>query len=107
MRLSQTKPSNSVSQKQSEERVSSQPTDSKEATKSAATTDVINNSSLRSVYLRRALHKISSRSPTASSIKALSTQAQSINGAQLKVGAQARPYLKLFLAGVELDKNRK
>ena len=107
MRLSQTQLSNSVSQKQSQERISSQSADSTEAVKSAATTDVVNSSPLRSAYLKRTIHKISSRSIPASSTQILSTHSQAMSGAQLKVGAEARPYLRLFLAGVELDNNRK
>jgi hypothetical protein len=106
MRLSQTQTSNSVSQTRSEERVSTQTTESTKAAKSAAIADAIKNTSLRSAELERTIRKISSRSkPTSSQI--VSTHAQSISGAQLKVGAEARPYLRLFLAGVELDKNRK
>ncbi len=104
MRLSQTQLSNAVSQKASEEQVSSKPAVS---TKSAATEDVNKNSPLRSAYLKRAIYKISSRSLPPSATQTSSIQAQSISGAQLKVGAEARPYLRLFLAGVELDKNRK
>jgi hypothetical protein len=102
MRLSQTQLSNTVSQTQSEERVSTQSTESIKAAKSVVMTDAINNISLRSAQLERAIHKISSRRKPASS-----TQAQSISGAQLKVGAEARPYLRLFLANVAPDNNRK
>ena len=104
MRLSQTQLSNSVSQNQGEERVSSE---SLETTKPVVTEDAYKNSPLRSAYLKRAIYKISSRSVQTSTTKNLSLQAQSTAGSQLKVGAQARPYLKMFLAGVEHDKNRK
>ena len=102
MRLSQTQLSNTVSQTQSEERVSTQSTESIKVEKSAVMTDPINNTPLRSAHLERAIHKISSRRKPASS-----TQAQSILGAQLKVVAEARPYLRLFLANVAPDNNRK
>ncbi len=107
MRLSQTQPSNAVSQVHSEERVSTQTTESTKAAKSAVTAETIKNTSLRSAELERTIRKISSRSKPTSSSQIVSTHAQSISGAQLKVGAEARPYLRLFLAGVELDKNRK
>jgi hypothetical protein len=107
MRLSQTQPSNTVSQTQSEERVSTQSVESTKAEKPAVATDVINNTPLRSAQLERAIHKISSRRKSASSTQILSTQAQSISGAQLKVGAEARPYLRLFLANIAPDNNRK
>ena len=107
MRLSQTQTSNSVSQTRSEERVSAQTTESSKAAKSAVIADAINNTPLRSAELERTIRKISSRSKPTYSSQIVSTHAQSISGAQLKVGAEARPYLRLFLAGVELDKNRK
>ena len=107
MRLSQTQTSNSVSQTRSEERVSTQTTESTKAAKSAAIADAIKNTSLRSAELERTIRKISSRSKPTSSSQIVSTHAQSISGTQLKVGLEARPYLRLFLAGVELDKNRK
>ena len=107
MRLSQTQPSNLVSQTRSEERVSTQTTESTKAAKSAVTADAIKNTTLRSAELERTIRKISSRSKPISSSQILSTHAQSISGAKLKVGAEARPYLRLFLSGVELDKNRK
>ncbi len=107
MRLSQTQPSNSVSQTHSEERVSAQTTETTKAAKSAVKADAIKNTSLRSAELERTIHKISSRIKPTSSSQILSTHAQSISGAQLKVGAEARPYLRLFLAGVEPDKNHK
>ena len=107
MRLSQTQLSNTVSQTQSEERVSTQSAESAKAAKSDVMADGINNTPLRSANLERAIHKISSRRKPASSIQILSTQAQSISGAQLKVGAEARPYLRLFLANVVPDKNHK
>ena len=107
MRLSQTQTSNSVSQTRSEERVSTQTTESTKAAKSAAIADAIKNTSLRSAELERTIRKISSRSKPTSSSQIVSTHAQSISGAQLKVGSEARPYLRLFLAGVELDKNHK
>jgi hypothetical protein len=97
-----------------------QPTQSTSLSQSSSTTPVIEGSStsgsaeqvmthspLQSAYLKRAIHKISSRSMPASSIKNYLVQMQSTPGAQLKVGTNARPYLKLFLAGLELDKNRK
>jgi hypothetical protein len=62
---------------------------------------------LRSANLERAIHKISSRRKPAFSTQILSAQAQSISGAQLKVGAEARPYLRVFLANVAPDNNRK
>ena len=104
MRLSQTQLSNSVSQNPGEERVSSE---SLETTKPVVIEDTYKNSPLRSAYLKRAIYKISSRSVQTSTTKNLSVQAQSTAGSQLKVGAQARPYLKMFLSGVEHDKNRK
>lgn len=107
MRLSQTQPSNAVSQTHSEERVSTQTTESSKTAKSAVTAETIKNTSLRSTELERTIRKISSRSKPTSSSQIVSTHAQSISGAQLKVGAEARPYLRLFLADVELDKNRK
>ena len=107
MRLSQTQLSNTVSQTQSEERVGTQSVESTKAAKSDVMADVINNTPLRSANLERAIHKISSRRKPASSTQILSTHSQSISGAQLKVGAEARPYLRLFVARVELDKNRK
>lgn len=69
--------------------------------------EAIQHSPLRSAYLKSAIIKISSRSKTASPTKTLSPQTASITGAQLKVGAESRPYLRQFLAGLELDKNRK
>ena len=107
MRLSQTQTSNSVSQTHSEEGVSTQTTESTKTAKSAVIADAIKNTSLRSTELERTIRKISSRSKSTSSSQISSTRAQSISGVQLKVGAEARPYLRLFLAGVELDKNRK
>ena len=107
MRLSQTQLSNTVSQTQSEERVGTQSDESTKAAKSALTADAINNTPLRSAHLERAIHKISSRRKPAFSTQILSTQAQSISGAQLKVGAEARPYLRLFLANVAPDKSHK
>ena len=51
MRLSQTQLSNTVSQTQSEERVSTQSTESIKVEKSAVMTDAINNTPLRSAHL--------------------------------------------------------
>ena len=107
MRLSQTQLSNTVSQTQSKERVSTQSVESTKAAKLDVMADVINNTPLRSAHLERAIHKISSRRKPASSTQILSTHSQSISGAQLKVGAEARPYLRLFLANVAPDNNRK
>jgi hypothetical protein len=107
MRLSQTQLSNTVSQTQSEERISTQSTESTKAAKLDVMADVINNTPLRSAHLERAIHKISSRRKPASSTQILSTHSQSISGAQLKVGAEARPYLRLFLVNVAPDKNHK
>ena len=107
MRLSQTQTSNSVSQTHSEERVSTQTTESTKTAKSAVTADAIKNTSLRSAELERTIRKISSRSKPTSSSKIVSTHSQSISRAHLKVGPEPRPYLRLFLAGVELDKDRK
>ena len=107
MRLSQTQPSNTVSQTQSEERVIKQSVESTKAAKPAVTDDAINNTHLRSAQLERAIHKISSRRKPASSTQILSTHSQPISGTQLKVGAEARPYLRLFLANVAPDNNRK
>jgi hypothetical protein len=107
MRLSQTQLSNAVSQTHSEERVSAQTNETTKAAKSAVIADAIKNTSLRSAELERTIRKISSRSKPTSSSQILSTHSQSISGAQLKVGTEARPYLRLFLAGVEPDKNHK
>jgi hypothetical protein len=107
MRLSQTQLGNAVSQTQSEERVGTQSVESTKAEISALTADAINNTPLRSANLERAIHKISSRRKPAFSTQILSIQAQSISGTRLKVGAEARPYLRLFLANVAPDKSHK
>lgn len=76
--------------------------------KSQATEETVQHASLRSVYLKRAMHKISARGLELSAVKNISTQPQHVNtGTNLSIRTQARPYLKLFLAGAESDKNRK
>lgn len=107
MRLSQTQLSNAVSQTQSEERVSTQTAESTKAAMIDLTNAAVNNSPSLPAGLKSAIHKISSRRKPTYSPQILSTHSQSISGAQLKVGAEARPYLRLFLANVAPDKNHK